>query len=653
MSLDTTSSERTMANTTRTETEISTQDKAVQFHIGKEGLGSMQNDGSPLLVQQRIARQAILTPTALAVVMGKQQITYQDLNRRANQVAHMLQRQGVGPDVVVGLCIERSIDMVVALLGILKAGGAYLPLDPLYPEERLSYILNNAQVAALITQSPQLPRFTPLNVPIICLDRDARALAQEPTPEPLTQSTLHDLAYVIYTSGSTGRPKGVLIEQCNLLNLIDWHQRAFQITAADRATQVASPAFDATGWELWPYLTCGASLYLPDEETRISAPLLRDWLVNNAITVSFLPTALAEGVIALPWPEQTALRFLLTGADALHSYPPSDLPFAFVNNYGPTENTVVTTSGIVPPMPDAQEPPTLGWPIDNVQVYILDEQLQPLPTGVAGELCIAGAGLARGYLNRPDLTAEKFVHDPFSDRPEAKMYRTGDLARILPDGQIAFLGRIDHQIKLRGYRIEPNEIASVLNTHPAISSSIVIAREDTPGDKYLAAYIVPVEGEPLTVTMLQQLLLTYLPDYMVPALFVMLPTLPLTAHGKIDRAALPPPDETNILRDNEITAPETPVQQRLATIIAELLAIQSIGIDENFFMLGGHSLLGTQIIARISEIFEIKLTLRSLFDSPTIRSLAELIEAHIVEKVAALSDEDAQRWLEMLVAGQA
>jgi amino acid adenylation domain-containing protein len=455
-------------------------------------------------IPQLVTRQATATPDAVALVANGQALSYRELNWRANQLAHYLQSLGVGPNTLVGLCVERSLDMVVGLLGILKAGGAYVPLDPSYPPERLAFMLEDSQTSVLVTQQYLASRLAPQKAQIVCLDADAAVLTQQSETEPISTVTSDDLVYVIYTSGSTGRPKGVQITHKSLLNLVFWHQHAFAVTPVDRTTQVTSPAFDATGWELWPYLAIGASVYLPDEETRVSPMLLRDWLVRHGITITFLPTALAEGVMALDWPSRTSLRFLLTGADTLHRYPSPSLPFTVVNNYGPTETTVVATSGHVPPTEHADTPPSIGRPIANTQVYILDEHLQQGPIGEPGELYIGGVGLARGYLNRPELTAERFIPNPFSDEPGARLYKTGDLVRFLPDGQIAFLGRNDQQVKIRGFRIELGEIEAVLIQHPAIQQAVLVAHEDQPGEKRLVAYVVARQASKVTASQGEQ-----------------------------------------------------------------------------------------------------------------------------------------------------
>ena len=597
-----------------------------------------------MCVPHLVAMCGANVPDSVALVTDNQSLSYKELNQQANQLAHYLQTLGVGPNVLVGLCVERSLSMVVGMLGILKAGGAYVPFDTTYPAERLAFMLEDSQVTVLITQThvaPQLPAHT---AKVVFLD-DLSVLGQQSNDETITSIAADDLAYVIYTSGSTGRPKGVQITHSNLLNLIFWHQHAFSLTPADRATQLTSPAFDATGWELWPYLTLGASVYLPDEDTRLSPIVLRDWLIKNNITIAFLPTILAESVIKLEWPETTILRFLLTGADTLHHYPAPTLPFALINNYGPTEATVVTTSGRVLPTEHPDGPPSIGRPIANMQVYILDEQLHQVPIGEIGELHIGGAGVAKGYLNRPELTAEKFITHPFNNEPGARLYKTGDLVRYLPDGQIAFLGRTDHQVKIRGYRIETNEIVSAINRHPSIHTSVVVAHEDTTGDKRLVAYIVFAPGEHVGATSLRETLATQLPDYMIPATFVVLESLPQTANGKVDRNAMPTPNETNTLHDETTVLPTTPLEEQLVAIVAPLLGLTQVGIDDNFFMLGGHSLLGTQVIMHVAETFGIDLSLRSLFEAPTVRLLAEEIEQLIIAKIEMMSDEEALRLL--------
>lgn len=597
-------------------------------------------------VPQLIALQAMMKPDMVALVAGDRALNYGDLNRRANQLGSYLRSQGVGPGVIVGCCVERSLDMVVGLLGILKAGGAYLPLDPSYPPERLAFMLDDACVPLLLTQQ-HLSSHLSLSdhVQAIYLNTDdlSRRDAKELTP----LAELTDLAYVIYTSGSTGMPKGVEITHENLLNLVFWHQQAFNVTTYDRATQLTSPAFDATGWELWPYLAAGARVFLLDDETRVDPELLRDWLLREEITITFLPTPLAECVLSLDWPAQTALRFLLTGADVLHHYPAASLPFSLVNNYGPTEATVVATSGLVPPKERIDILPPIGRPIANAQIYLLDDYLRQVAPGEHGEIYIGGKGVARGYLNRPELTAERFIHHPFCDQPGARLYKTGDLARFLPDGQIAFIGRTDHQIKIRGFRIEPGEIVFALNRYPGIKDSFVTARDDAgdPGDRRLVAYIVTDPGIEIFASPLRESLMQYIPDYMLPSTFVQLNRLPVTSNGKIDLISLPVPSATNTLQDEIRIVPGTPVEKRVTEIVCTLLEIEGLSIDDNFFMLGGHSLLGTQIIAHIAESFSVDLSLRTLFEAPTVRELSAEIEQLLLATVNVMSETKIVRFL--------
>jgi acyl-CoA synthetase (AMP-forming)/AMP-acid ligase II/acyl carrier protein len=431
-----------------------------------------------------------------------------------------------------------------------------------------------------------------------------------------------------------------------LLNLVAWHQRAFDVTSSDHATLQSSPGFDAAVWELWPYLVAGATVHVVDDEVRTIPERLRDWIVNQGITISFLPTALAERVIDLPWPQETALRVLLTGADTLRRYPRADLPFTLVNNYGPTECTVVATSGVVSARESGEELPTIGRAIANAQVYIVDEQLKPVSNGIPGELLIGGAGVARGYLGLPKLTQERFVPDPFSGDEGARLYRTGDLARFLPDGQIAFMGRLDEQIKIRGYRIEPEEISAVLGRHPAIQASCVTAYLDHSQEKRLVAYVVPTNGMRLSPSDLRKFVGQHVPDYMVPSTFVQISQLPLSSHGKVDRAALPEPSKANMLADESFQAPESQIEKSLAVFLTSLLGVTRVGKDDNFFELGGHSLMGAQLIARISNTFGVELSLRSLFDHPTVAEVAAEIERLIHAKLAAMSEEEAERMLE-------
>jgi len=445
-----------------------------------------------LCIQQLFETQVEQTPDAIALVFETEQITYKELNKRSNQLAYHLQKNGVIPEALVGFCVDRSIEMVVGMLGILKAGGAYVPLNPHYPTERLRCLIEDTKMPVVLTSQQWLSCLGQHHSKVICLDN--WDITQEIEVNPICKITTDNLAYVIYTSGTTGKPKGVEIEHKSLLNLIFWHQQTFAVSPFDRVTQIAGVAFDACTWEIFPYLTKGASIYFPNEEIKGSPELLRDWLVLNAITISFLPTPLAETALLLDW-SNTALRLLLIGGDKLHQYPLADCPFQVVNNYGPTENTVVTTSGTLSINAVEKDnstgiAPTIGRPINNTQVYILDKYLQPVPIGVVGELYIAGDGLARGYLNSPELTAQQFIDNPFSNQQNARLYKTGDVVRYQLDGNIEFLGRLDQQVKIRGYRIELGEIESLLTQHPSVQQTVVITHEDRLGEKRLVAYVV-------------------------------------------------------------------------------------------------------------------------------------------------------------------
>jgi len=470
---------------------------------------------------------------------------------------------------------------------------------------------------------------------------------------PLAQSapvkaaaTLKNLAYVIYTSGSTGQPKGVEITQESLLNLVHWHQQAFGVQSADRASQVANVGFDAAVWEIWPYLATGASLYFAEDETVSDPQLLRDWLVAQRITIAFIPTPLAEHLLTLPWPPETALRTMLTGADTLHVYPPVGLPFLLVNNYGPTECTVVATSGPVHSNASTDQLPPIGSAIANTEVYILDESGNQVPIGTAGELHIGGIGVARGYRNRPQLTAQRFIPNRFNEKVSERLFRTGDRASFLPDGRIAFLGRIDEQVKVRGFRVEPNEVTATLNVHPCIQQSVVVAREVGPSDARLIGYLVLAPESHLTLSALRAFLQARLPDYMVPAIFVRLEKLPLTPNGKVDRMSLPAPDESNTLREDAYAAPRTEMEKTVAGILERLLKLEHVDVEENFFSLGGHSLLGAQLIARLRDTFGIEMPLRVVFEAPTVAELSAEIERLLVTKLQAMSEKEVLRILD-------
>ncbi|RME99827.1 MAG: amino acid adenylation domain-containing protein, partial [Chloroflexi bacterium] len=563
-------------------------------------------------IQTLVAQQARRTPNTVAVVGGSRWLSYRHLNDEAERLAANLRARGVGPEVVVGVCLPRSCDAVVSMLAVLKAGGAYLPLDPAHPELRRVWMLNDAAAPLVIARAGQ--RFEGFNGVVLNFD-DPQPSRIIPTPAPVRVSPCN-LAYVIYTSGSTGRPKGVEIEHLSLLNLVRWHIHTRNLSPADRTTQVASLTFDAAVWEIWPTLAAGGTLVIVDDQTRTAPETLLQRLAERQITVAFLPTPLAEAVRAFDWPPDTTLRLLLTGGDRLHAAPAdaNRLPCPLVNHYGPTEATVVASSAPV----STTGTPTIGRPIANTQLYVLDENMQPLPIGVSGELYIGGVGLARGYRHRPELTAERFVPNPFSADPDARLYRTGDLARRRPDGQLDFVGRADDQLKILGRRIEPAEIEAALNAHPAVRHSVVTS----PDGQSLAAHVIFTVEPPPPVAELRDWLAARLPADMIPATILPLARLPLTPHGKIDRRALPAPPVAAPVPES---SPLTPLEEALICLWREILGVETIARHDNFFALGGHSLRAARVAARIQAIFGVELPLSVLFDAPTPASLARAV----------------------------
>ncbi|HSS21528.1 MAG TPA: non-ribosomal peptide synthetase [Pyrinomonadaceae bacterium] len=593
---------------------------------------------------------AAISPEAVALSSNGVDVTYRQLNESANQLAHYLISLGVGDETLVGICLNRSLAGVVSALGVLKSGGAYLPIDPAYPTERIAFMLDDAQPRVLITTSAVANQLPSGNWHVITIDDgklvdEIEEIVKQPKTAPVCEINSEQLAYVIYTSGSTGQPKGVCVTHANLMNLVAWHQEAFNISHEDKASLLAGVGFDAAVWETWPYLTMGASLHLPAESTRLSPEMLRDWIVAQQITVCFLPTALAEPIMPLEWPAETKLRTLLTGAETLRQFPSSRLPFTLVNNYGPTECTVVATSGVIVPETSTSTLPPIGRGISGLQIHILDEQMRPVSANTPGQIYIGGAGVARGYLNRPELSADKFVPNPFGMNPSERLYRTGDLARYLPNGEIAYVGRADEQIKILGHRIEPNEIVAVLDRHAGVKASQVVAREDGCRAKRLVAYVILNSEGTTSAIELRNCVAKELPQHMVPVDFVVLESFPLTPNGKIDRAALPVPNAGNTLRDEVFTGPRTSVEQRIAAMLSTLLGLEKVSVRDNFFMLGGHSLLGTQLISQIRSAFNVELGLRTLFESPTIEQLSLEVERLVIAQIEAMSEEEVNQML--------
>jgi amino acid adenylation domain-containing protein len=572
-----------------------------------------------------LVEEAVLNaPDNVAVRAHDGTLTYGELWQRAERLARHLRQLGVRPGDLVGQCLERSASLAVGALGAFRAGAAYVATDPAYPDERLRWMLGDADVAAVVTDSRNAARMLGDRATVVLgaggeLPVDATFVDDGPLPGPPRGT---DLAYVVYTSGSTGHPKGVMVEHGGLANLIAWHHAAFGLTDAERCTQIASPGFDAAVWELWPALACGAALHVVPEQLRRDPLGLRDWLVGERITVSFMPTAVAEGLIAVPWPPDAPLRHLLTGGDALTRRPAPNVGFQVVNNYGLSETAVVATSGTV--AAEGSGPPSIGRPISGVLAEVVDDALAPLSPGEAGELLIGGVAVARGYLHRDDLTAERFL-----ENARGRWYRTGDRVALRPDGELDFLGRVDDQLSLRGYRVEPAEIVTALNSHPAIDSSAVLGVGDAGADRELVAYTVAAGGERPSDAELSEFVSARLPEYMVPARYRWLSELPLTAHGKLDRDALhaaapaDPPLTPAVPAQVSARQSETPIARTVASVVAELLSVEQVGPDENFFLLGGHSMLGAQLIVRLEDLLGVEISLRYLFDHPTPAAIAD------------------------------
>jgi amino acid adenylation domain-containing protein len=599
--------------------------------------------------------QAARTPRAAALVFEDETLTYAELNARANRLAHHLRARGVGPDARVALCTERGVERVVAMLAVLKAGGAYVPLDPSYPDERLRYMLADSRPAVLLASRPQAARFAAAGVPVLDPANDA-AWAHLPATDPRPAGLSPDhLCYVIYTSGSTGRPKGVPVPHRGVVSLLADVQRRAPIGEGDGCSLWTSTSFDVSVYEIFSALLAGGRLCIPRDEVRLEAGAFLDWMEAREVRSAYLPPyflpELRERVFRSPG--RTRLHRLLVGVEPIAEPLLAELRrsvpgLRIVNGYGPTETTICATLHDVPDAARGERVTPIGAPAANTRVFVLDGRMRPVPIGVAGELYVGGVGVARGYLDRPALTAERFVPDPLSGEPGARLYRTGDLGRWLPEGALAFAGRTDAQVKVRGYRVEPGEIEARLVEHPAVREAVVLAREDAPGEKRLVAYVVGDETAGAGV--LRAHLSERLPEYMVPAAYVRLDAMPLTPSGKVDRRALPAPDGASAAE--RYVAPRTPVEEVLAEIWAEVLRLERVGVHDSFFELGGHSLLIMRLLADIRATFDLEISMRTVFSMPTLEAMAGEIERRIYEDVATLSDFEAEQLAESnLVAG--
>ncbi|MGQ0555595.1 MAG: amino acid adenylation domain-containing protein [Nitrospiraceae bacterium] len=580
-------------------------------------------------MQALFEAQVVRTPEAVAVVHEDRHLTYGELNGRANQLARYLRTLGIGPDVLVGLCVERSLDMLVGMLGILKAGGAYVPLDPTYPTERLAYMLADSRPQVLLTQSALRASMPATDIPTLCLDTQWELVATGATANLSHHTLPQHLAYVIYTSGSTGKGKGVLVTHGNVVQ----STKARQMQYGEELRSfllLSSIAFDSSVAGIFGTLTYGGQLVLPAAGERLEPGSLWDLIDQRNISqLLTIPSFYRLLLDQLPVAKGRSLQSVILageecGSDLFVKHRSSLSGARFFNEYGPTEATVWST---VHEGRDGESTPSvpIGRPIANTQIYILDGDLEPVPVGVAGELHIAGEGLARGYLRRPALTAEKFIPNPFSEESGGRMYRSGDLARYLPDGNIEYLGRMDHQVKIRGFRIELGEIEAALLAVPGVREAVVLAREDSPGDKRLVAYVVAEQNGSVESSGVRQHLTKVLPVYMVPAMFVFLEQFPLTPNRKLNRKALPAPELTR--GTIGYVAPRTPVEGKLAEVWADVLQVDQVGVEDNFFELGGHSLLATRLLSQVRTTFHVDLPLRAIFEASAISGLAGLIEA--------------------------
>nr|NCS43449.1 amino acid adenylation domain-containing protein [Microcystis aeruginosa BS11-05] len=618
-------------------------------------------------IHQLFEEQVERTPNDVAVVFEEQQLTYNELNRRANQLAHYLQSLGVKPDELVGICVERSLEMIVGLLGILKAGGAYVPLDPDYPQERLSFMLEDSQVKVLVTQAKLVESIPEHQAQLICLDTEWEKIAQNIPSNPESGVKPDNLTYIIYTSGSTGKPKGVLVNHANVVRLFAATDSWYHFNSNDVWTLFHSYAFDFSVWEMWGALLYGGRLVVVPYLVTRSPEAFYQLLCQEKVTIlNQTPTAfrqliqveeslkgsfppLSRGVRgdrSSTTDNDLSLRLVIFGGEALeiNSLQPwfnrhGDQCPQLVNMYGITETTVHVTYRPLSMTDLDSTASVIGCPIPDLQVYLLDQYLQLVPVGVPGEMYVGGAGVTKGYLNRPELTTERFIPSPFEKdevipptplnkggtQGGAKLYKTGDLARYLPKGELEYLGRIDNQVKIRGFRIELGEIEALLASHPQIWETVVIVRDDTTGDKRLVAYIVPQSEKTITINEIRQFLKAKLPSYMVPNAFVILDALPLTANGKIDRRALPP-SESSSEPSEKYVAPRNPIEDILVNVWSEILKVEKVGINDNFFELGGHSLLATKLVAQIRDRLKIELPLRQLFNTATLAELAQGIE---------------------------
>jgi len=584
-------------------------------------------------VHELFEAQVARTPDAVSVVLGGEKLSYGELDARAEQVATLLRRLGVGPDSIVGISMERSLEVIVAVLGALKAGGACLPIDPAYPGERQAFMLEESRASVVLTQRRLASGIPSREAKVVCLDGALPDAHPSQPPVSWRRAVPGNLAYVIYTSGSTGRPKGIGMPHASLVNLVEWHQSAPVRSA--RTLQYASLGFDVSFEEIFSTFRSGGMLVLVPEASHVDVAALVRILEEQRVERAHLPNVmlqrLAEDFARRPGTLE-CLREIMVGGEQLRLTPAivdlfRRLPrCALHNHYGPSETHVMTSFVLEGDPRSWPALPPIGRPIDNTRAYVLDRHMQPVPIGVPGELYIGGDCVARGYIDRPDVTAERFVPDDLDGRPGDRLYRSGDLCRYRADGAIEFIGRADHQVKIRGVRVEPAEIEVVLGRHPGVKESAVVAWEEASGGKRLVAYVVPAPGEAPLGGELRRHLRDHLPETMMPAAFVLRGAFPRTPSGKVDRKSLPPPDWTRLEASEPFAAPRTALEGRLVSIWAALLGLERVGVHESFFDLGGHSLLATQLLSRVREALEVEIPLRGFFETPTVAGLARLVE---------------------------
>ncbi|PYS75424.1 MAG: non-ribosomal peptide synthetase, partial [Acidobacteria bacterium] len=580
-----------------------------------------------ICIHQLFERQARVVPNSIALESEGEQLTYAELDARANRLARRLRRLGVGSESRVAVMLKRSPGLVVTLLAVLKAGGAYVPLDPEYPHERLRFMLEDSSARVLVTDSALAGLAEGMGVRAVCLDTAAEELSRESDKDLGARVSPDNLAYVMYTSGSTGQPKGVAVTHRNVVRLV-LGQTYVEFGPGEVFLLLAPVCFDASTFELWGALLHGARLALMGAETP-SLDDLSQAFERHGVTTLWLTAGLFQQMVEHSLEGLKGVRQLLTGGDVVSPVHAArflrECGGRLVNGYGPTEATTFTTCHPITEAEVAAGSVPIGRPIANTRVYILDREMRPVPLGVRGELYIGGDGLARGYANSPALTAERFVPDPFSDEPGARLYQTGDVCRHLADGRVEFGGRRDGQVKLRGFRIELGEVEAAVAAHPAVREAAVVARAEPGGERFLVCYAVPRSPQATNAGELHGYLTGRLPEYMVPQRYVFLPELPLTANGKVDRNALPAPDDTSLARTGVYEEPQEGLETALAHIWGEVLKVERVGANDNFFELGGHSLLATQVVSRVRELLRVQLPLRALFEAPTISALASII----------------------------